>query len=153
MFQPCLTLPDLTEPNFDPYFKPCHFQALISTHLFRRFVVLKIWQCSIRQHTPPEDQIFSFILAFLTRILPARHLKKRNFAHGQKYLPTPASDDHLFLFCCSWRTLPPTSCARLGLSTSTPSWSNGSARRGWELINENSFSQSTRKLFITLYYI
>ncbi len=28
------------------------------------------------QHTAREDQIFSYILAFLTRIWPARHLKK-----------------------------------------------------------------------------
>ncbi len=41
------------------------------------------------QHTAREDQIFSFILAFLTGIWPARHLKRRYVARGQKWLPAP----------------------------------------------------------------
>jgi hypothetical protein len=43
-----------------------------------------------QQHSAREDQIFRFILTFLTVIWPARHLKRYNFARGQKKLPAPA---------------------------------------------------------------
>ncbi len=36
------------------------------------------------QHTARGQQIFSFIIAFLTGIWPARHLKRLNVARGQK---------------------------------------------------------------------
>ncbi len=38
-----------------------------------------------------EEHIFCFIIAFLTRIQPAMHLKRRNVACGQNQLPTSAS--------------------------------------------------------------